>query len=180
VQLCWWFGKVAPSTFDFLLTSLSAMRACARLRCSLAVSGTLHQHLGLNLRVAMRYCSSGSSATCTPRPNVQTVFAVATSASKAAISIIRLSGPQAKSTLQALISGKREENSANEPKPRLLELHKLRHPNSGVMLDHAMTAWFPAPNSYTGEDMVELHVHGGRATVQAVQRTLAELPVTNG
>lgn len=100
-----------------------------------------------------------------------TTFALATGEGKAAIAVVRLSGPHAKSALHALTKDNRV------PSPRLLKFQKLYCPSTGVCLDHAMTAWFPAPHSYTGEDMLELHLHGGRAVVHAVQRTLSALPV---
>ena len=97
-----------------------------------------------------------------------TVFAPSTAPGMAAIAIIRLSGPAAAETY-AHLAGRRPEQA------RCLRLECLRDPTSGDVLDQALAAWFPAPNSFTGEDMVELHVHGGRATVQGVMDVLATL-----
>jgi tRNA modification GTPase len=52
----------------------------------------------------------------------------------------------------------------------------LRHPRTGERLDHALVLWFPAPQSFTGDDVAEFHVHGGRAVVQAVLAALSEVP----
>lgn len=159
------------------MTSRSANLVFRHFRRTSAHCSAFSHPLGAKLRAFIDTRSLSTSLEGQSRLNVPTVFAVATSTSKAAISIIRLSGPQAKSTLKKLIVGKDCAKLGKEPQARLLELHKLRDPASGTVLDHAMTAWFPGPHSYTGEDMVELHVHGGRATVQAIQRTLAEFPV---
>lgn len=55
-------------------------------------------------------------------------------------------------------------------------LRRIRHPYSGDSLDDALVLWFPGPASFTGEDVAELHVHGGRAVVQAVLGAIGEVP----
>jgi tRNA modification GTPase len=57
-------------------------------------------------------------------------------------------------------------------------LRELRHPVTGAVLDRALVLWFRAPASFTGEDVAELHVHGGRAVVEAVLSALSEVPQT--
>lgn len=64
--------------------------------------------------------------------------------------------------------------SGKLPPPRHASLRKLRDPKSGVDLDQALVLWFPGPASATGEDLAELHLHGGRAVVHAVLATLAQ------
>lgn len=61
-------------------------------------------------------------------------------------------------------------------KPRLAVLRTLHHPNNGEALDRALTLWFPGPKSFTGEDTVELHLHGGVAVVNDVLHALSLLP----
>ena len=97
-----------------------------------------------------------------------TIFAPATGSGRAGICVIRLSGPDVRSVLDALAGG--------PPPPRRLSLRALRHPATGDILDRALVAWFPAPNSYTGEDGAELHIHGGLAVRAAVLRALADQP----
>jgi tRNA modification GTPase len=97
-----------------------------------------------------------------------TIFAPATGSGRAGICVIRLSGPDVRSVLDALAGG--------PPPPRRLSLRALRHPETGDILDRALVAWFPAPNSYTGEDGAELHIHGGFAVRAAVLRALADQP----
>lgn len=53
-------------------------------------------------------------------------------------------------------------------RPREAHLRRIRHPNTGEILDDALVVWFPAPRSFTGEDVLEIHCHGGRAVVNAV------------
>ena len=61
------------------------------------------------------------------------------------------------------------------PPPRRAVLRLLSHPVDGAMLDRALVLWFPGPRSATGEDMAELHVHGGRAVVAAILTALASV-----
>jgi tRNA modification GTPase len=93
-----------------------------------------------------------------------TIFALSSGRPPAAIAVVRISGPRAGAALQALIG--------RLPKPRQAVLAQVRDPDSGVAIDEALALWFPAPGSVTGEDVAELHVHGGRAVVAAVLAAL--------
>ena len=84
-----------------------------------------------------------------------TLFAPASGFGRAAIAVIRISGPAAGAVLAAL--------GGALPAPRRLSLRTLRDPASGTVLDRALVAWMPGPNTVTGEDMAELHLHGGLA-----------------
>jgi tRNA modification GTPase len=101
-----------------------------------------------------------------PRP---TIFARSTGALPSAIAIVRISGPTAGAAL-ATLSGK------PLPAARTAVVRKLRHRATTALLDTALVLWFPGPDTATGEDLVELHLHGGRAVVAAVESALAELP----
>ena len=94
-----------------------------------------------------------------------TIFALSSGQPPAAIAIVRISGPFAGKALQAI--------AGELPAPRQARLKTLRDPASGVVLDRALTLFFPGPGSATGEDLAELHLHGGRAVVAAVERALA-------
>jgi tRNA modification GTPase len=96
-----------------------------------------------------------------------TIFALATAPGRAAIAILRLSGPQAGEALARLAGG--------VVTPRVATLRALRGPVDGALLDEALVLWFPAPASVTGEDCVELHLHGGRAVVDGVTGALLTL-----
>ncbi len=93
-----------------------------------------------------------------------TIYALSSGFPPAGIAVIRISGPEAGAALSAL--------SGDIGKPRLARLTWLSDPQSGARLDQALTLWFPGPASVTGEDMAELHVHGGRAVVAAVLAAL--------
>lgn len=96
-----------------------------------------------------------------------TIFALSSGAAPAGIGVIRVSGPQAGTALAAL--------AGRLPEPRRAVLVKLRD-GSGALLDEALALWFPGPNTATGEDLAELHCHGGRAVIAAVEGVLAALP----
>ena len=93
-----------------------------------------------------------------------TIFALSSGRPPAAIAVLRISGPQAGAALTALIG--------RLPRPREAVLARARDPDSGEIIDDALALWFPAPRSVTGEDVAELHVHGGRAVVAAVLAAL--------
>ncbi|MDX5595125.1 tRNA uridine-5-carboxymethylaminomethyl(34) synthesis GTPase MnmE [Pseudovibrio sp. SPO723] len=97
-----------------------------------------------------------------------TIFALSSGALPSGVAVIRLSGPQSRDALRLLIKGK-------FPVSRESSLRKLYHPVDGSVLDEALVLWFEGPNSFTGEDTVELHCHGGRAVVSAVLRALSEM-----
>ena len=94
-----------------------------------------------------------------------TIYAVSTAPGRAAIAVLRVSGPQAANALQAL-SGK------PLPAARMAALRTLRDAG-GAWIDQALVLWFPGPASETGEDVVEFHLHGGRAIIDAALAALA-------
>ncbi len=96
---------------------------------------------------------------------VDTIYAPATAAGRAAVAVIRVSGPSSGEAVRAL--------TGNLPKPRQAVLRTLRH--GGVALDDALVLWFQGPASYTGEDAAEFHVHGGRAVVEVLLAALSAL-----
>lgn len=96
-----------------------------------------------------------------------TLFALATPPGRGAVAVIRLSGPDCDRVLSALGGGL--------PAPRRATVRTLRH--RGETLDQALVLRFKAPASYTGEDAAELHLHGGRAVVEAVSTALIDLGV---
>lgn len=97
-----------------------------------------------------------------------TIFAVASGAGRAAIAVVRLSGPQAHVAVAAL--------AGRVPEPRRATLARLRDPATGETLDHALVLVFAAAKSELGEDGAELHLHGSPAVVAAVMRVLATRP----
>lgn len=95
-----------------------------------------------------------------------TIFALASGQGRAGVAVLRLSGPAAGAALTAL--------AGTAPPPRRAARVRLRD-GAGEPLDDGLALWFPAPASFTGEDVAELHVHGGRAVVGAVSEALVAL-----
>ena len=95
-----------------------------------------------------------------------TIFAPATAPGRAAVAVVRLSGPATGAALAAL--------AGPAPEPRRASLRTLRAAD-GEALDRALVLWMPGPASYTGEDAAELHLHGGPAVVEGVLDALRAL-----
>lgn len=98
-----------------------------------------------------------------------TIFALATAPGRAGVAVVRVSGAGAGDALRAL-------TGRGLPQARMATLLRLSQPGTGETLDDALVLWFPAPRSFTGEDVVELHLHGGRAVVAGVIESLGTLP----
>lgn len=97
-----------------------------------------------------------------------TIFALATAPGRAGVAVVRVSGGAAAGALDRLARGK-------PIPPRKATLCLLRS-REGVPIDQAIVLWFPAPHSFTGEDVVEFHLHGGRAVLSAVFDELGAMP----
>ena len=99
----------------------------------------------------------------------ETIFALSTASARAALAVVRLSGPACDSALVAL-------GVSRLPPPRMAGLRALAAPQNGALLDEALVLRFQAPHSFTGEAMAELHLHGGLAIVESVLAALSALP----
>ena len=97
----------------------------------------------------------------------ETIFALASGSARAAIAMLRMSGPACETVLKAICGG-------GLPPPRRASLRRL-HDDAGATLDHAVALWLPGPGTYTGEDCAELHLHGGRAVIDGVADTLVAM-----
>lgn len=97
-----------------------------------------------------------------------TIFAVATAPGRAGVAVVRVSGPQAFDAAKHI--------AGDLPETRRAALRTLKRPTDGDALDNALVLIFGAPNSFTGEDVVELHLHGGPAVVGAVLEALSVEP----
>ncbi|MXP26475.1 tRNA uridine-5-carboxymethylaminomethyl(34) synthesis GTPase MnmE [Altererythrobacter indicus] len=98
---------------------------------------------------------------------MDTIFALSSGSPPAGIGVVRISGKAAGNALQMLFG--------RLPSPRRAVFGALTSPQ-GDVLDEALVLWFPGPNTATGEDLAELHLHGGRAVVAAVLKVLGTLP----
>ena len=102
-----------------------------------------------------------------------TVFAVSTPPGRGGVAVVRVSGPLAGNALvQISKGGSKDAGSHLLPKPRMAQVRNFVDPEAGEVLDRGIVLWFPGPASFTGEDVVELHLHGSMAVVQAVLRVL--------
>jgi tRNA modification GTPase len=100
--------------------------------------------------------------------NPETIYALATARGRAGIAVVRLSGAESITTARAL--------SGRDLSVRRAQRVDLRDPATAELLDQGLAIYFPGPASFTGEDVVELHLHGGPAVVAGVLAALAALP----
>ena len=97
-----------------------------------------------------------------------TIYALSSGPGISGVAVVRISGPDSSKVLKLL--------TKNElPIPRVATLRKINDIKTSELIDEGLILWFPGPQSYTGEDMVEIHVHGGKAVVEALLTTLSNL-----
>ena len=97
-----------------------------------------------------------------------TIYALSSGPGTSGVAIIRISGLEASIVIKQL-TGK------DIPQPRMATLRKINNINTSELIDEGIILWFPGPESYTGEDMAEIHVHGSKAVVLAVQKELSKI-----
>ena len=97
-----------------------------------------------------------------------TIFALSSGPGISGVAIIRISGSDAGKVIK-LISGK------TMPQPRLASLRKIYKIGTGDLIDEAVILWFPGPQSYTGEDMAEIQVHGSKAVIDALHASISKI-----
>jgi tRNA modification GTPase len=98
-----------------------------------------------------------------------TIFAISSGGAQAGVALIRVSGEGAGDALRAL-------SGLDLPTPRMASRVAFRDPETGEHLDDGLALWFPGPASYSGEDVAELHIHGGRAVIQGVMEAMGKCP----
>ena len=97
-----------------------------------------------------------------------TIYALSTGPGIAGIAIIRVSGKNTADVIKKITGNKL-------PIPREATRRKFNYINTNELIDEGVLLWFPAPNSYTGEDLAEFHVHGSRAVITALHKTMAQI-----
>jgi tRNA modification GTPase len=97
-----------------------------------------------------------------------TIYALSSGPGISGVAIIRISGSEASKVIKSL-TGK------DIPVPRVATLRKINNINTSELIDEGIILWFPGPESYTGEDMAEIHVHGGKAVVLTVQNEISKV-----
>jgi tRNA modification GTPase len=102
--------------------------------------------------------------------NETTIFALSTAPGRGALAVFRISGPAAGDVIDGM--------AGPRPSARTAGLRIIHDPETREALDQGLVLWFPAPRSETGEDLAELHVHGGRAVARAMLQAMAKVPGT--
>jgi tRNA modification GTPase len=97
-----------------------------------------------------------------------TIYALSSGPGISGVAVIRLSGQDTSKVIQ-LLTGK------EPPKPRVATLRKINKINISELIDEGLILWFPGPESYTGEDMAEIQVHGSKAVVDALHSSLSDI-----
>ena len=96
-----------------------------------------------------------------------TIYALSSGPGVSGVAVIRISGQKTSEVIKSL-------TSREIPVPRMATLRKINNINTSELIDEGIILWFPGPESYTGEDMAEIHIHGGKAVVLAVQNEIAK------
>jgi len=97
-----------------------------------------------------------------------TIYALSSGSSTSGIAVIRVSGKNASEVVKKITSRKL-------PAPRVATLRKFNKNGEKKLIDEGVVLWFPAPNSYTGEDLAEFHVHGSRAVIDAMHKSIKKI-----
>jgi tRNA modification GTPase len=97
-----------------------------------------------------------------------TIYALSTGPGVSGVAIIRVSGEDTKRVIQSL-------TNKTLPAPRLATLRKINKINTSELIDEGIVLWFPGPESYTGEDMAEFHIHGSKAVVDALHASISKV-----
>ena len=97
-----------------------------------------------------------------------TIYALSSGPGVSGVAVIRISCPETAKALKKL-------TNKEIPKPRVATLRKINNINTSELIDEGIIIWFPGPESYTGEDMAEIHIHGGKAVVLALQNEIDKL-----
>jgi tRNA modification GTPase len=97
-----------------------------------------------------------------------TIYALSTGPGISGIAIIRVSGKNTAEVVKKITGSKL-------PRPRVATLSKFNKNGKKKLIDEGVIIWFPGPNSYTGEDLAEFHIHGSRAVINAMHMTMAKI-----
>ena len=97
-----------------------------------------------------------------------TIYALSSGPGLAGVAVIRVSGPETKKVLKNI-------TFLPLPEPKFASLRKFKDPETKDLIDEGILLWFPGPHSYTGEDMAELHVHGSKAVIDAIHKSISKI-----
>jgi tRNA modification GTPase len=97
-----------------------------------------------------------------------TIYALSTGPGISGIAIVRVSGEETKKVIKLL-------SNETLPEPRVATLRKINKINTSELIDEGIILWFPGPESYTGEDMAEFHIHGSKAVIDALHHSISKV-----
>ena len=97
-----------------------------------------------------------------------TIYALSSGPGISGVAIIRISGSQTEKIIRDMTNG-------SFPRPRVATLKKINKINTNELIDEGIIIWFPAPESYTGENMAEFHVHGSRAVINQIHSSISKI-----
>ncbi len=97
-----------------------------------------------------------------------TIYALSTGPGISGLAVIRISGPECKLILKKM-------TNSSDLEPRVATLKKINKINTNELIDQGIIIWFPGPESYTGEDMLEFHVHGSRAVIKSIHTSISKI-----
>ena len=97
-----------------------------------------------------------------------TIYALSTGPGVSGLAVIRVSGPETYKVIKLL-------TQKNKFEPRVATLSKINKINTSMLIDEGIIIWFPGPESYTGEDMAEFHVHGSKAVIDALHKSISSI-----
>ncbi len=97
-----------------------------------------------------------------------TIYALSSGPGISGVAVIRVSGKKTADVVKKLTNSKL-------PLPRVATLKKFNKNGGKELIDEGVIIWFPGPNSYTGEDLAEFHVHGSRAVIKAMQKSISKV-----
>ena len=97
-----------------------------------------------------------------------TIYALSSGPGLAGVAVVRVSGKETSNVIKLITND-------DLPTPRVATLRKMNNINTNELIDEGLIIWFPGPESYTGEDLAEFHVHGSRAVVVALHETISKI-----
>ena len=97
-----------------------------------------------------------------------TIYALSSGPGISGVAVIRVSGKDTEVVIKKL-------TGEDLPTPRVATLRKMNNIKTSELIDEGLIIWFPGPQSYTGEDLAEFHVHGSRSVVEAIHKSISEI-----
>ena len=97
-----------------------------------------------------------------------TIYALSSGPGISGVAVVRVSGKETSKVIKLVTND-------DLPTPRVATLRKINNINTNELIDEGLLLWFPGPQSYTGEDILEFHVHGSRSVIETIQNSLSKI-----